>query len=541
MKRYLSIGVVLLLHLSLLDTPALSAPKEGSKCTSVGKLSGKLTCVSLDGKKFWYEITLAKGVKKYAQINTDCYRENLITKGYDSSKKLVQLTCKYPTSVQGSEPPKWVISQVNQNGQKVGEFVFDQICYFDPLVPKEWADVEKWAKSQIGCARPYRYVKSEINSTPKSAITSPNSSVESCKLPNNSQSTRLRWTGFPRTSAFQNFTKSAVFQVVPVEFSDYKANSDPSVDFKKYFDFYTEYLKNASDIDIKPIFKTPKKYYSLSKNIDHYDIEFGDGKNFIQEIFEVTKNELSYSGVDMILIVVPPSVPADIFFAGGLSWGEVQSPQGPVKNVYVLGPISLSARNKPFSSIAGDPWIFIHEAIGHHSGLNDHLGDGKGALGHIGMGGWGQMAGINGDFLVWDKWLIGFIGDNQIACVTESNAQTYWVRPNSIKNNGIKGMVIPIKEQQAIVIESQRSTGYHFKIPKKFDGALIYKIDTSVQVNDLGALLLNTENITYDGISGMRYGDATLKLGKSYLYSGWKISVIESGDFGDVVKVEKVA
>lgn len=205
-----------------------------------------------------------------------------------------------------------------------------------------------------------------------------------------------------------------------------------------------------------------------------------------------------------------------------------------------MGSISLSARNKPYSSIAGDPWIFIHEAIGHHSGLNDQLGDGKGALGNPGMGGWGQMAGINGDFIVWDKWLIGFIDDNQIACVTESNSQTYWIRPNSIRNKGIKGVVIPIEEQQAIVIESQRSSGYNFKIPKKFEGALIYKIDTSVQVNELGARLLNTENTPYDGISGMWYGEATLRNGETYLYAGWRISVIESGEFGDVVKVEKV-
>jgi riboflavin synthase alpha subunit len=34
--------------------------------------------------------------------------------------------------------------------------------------------------------------------------------------------------------------------------------------------------------------------------------------------------------------------------------------------------------------------------------------------------------------------------------------------------------------------------------------------------------------------------DAALKVGDSISTQGWKITVVESGDFGDVVKVEKV-
>jgi hypothetical protein len=36
------------------------------------------------------------------------------------------------------------------------------------------------------------------------------------------------------------------------------------------------------------------------------------------------------------------------------------------------------------------------------------------------------------------------------------------------------------------------------------------------------------------------YTDSALKAGESVSTQGWKISVVESGDFGDVVKVEKV-
>lgn len=534
MKK-LSIYLILFSLISLLPSIAsAAAPKENTKCTSVGKLSGKFTCISLDGKKFWYELTLASGIKKYARVDTDCYRENMITKGYNKSNSLIQLICKYNSTVQGTENPKWVeFSKL----QSIVSDSFDQVCNLDSKVPTDWVQVEKWAKSQIGCARPYRFVQGSMSSSPTSQLSVIDKNVQACKLANSER----RQTGFPRASGFQNFTKSAVFQVVPIDFADYRSKSDPIKDYQKYIDFISEYLKNASDVEVNPIFKLSKKYFSLAKNIDYYEIEYGKGSALTSEIMELTKNDINYSGVDLVLAVIPPTVPADTFFAGGLSWGEIDTPQGKVKNIYVMGPTSLTQRNKPFSSTAADPWITIHEAIGHHSGLNDTLGDGKGTNGHIGMGGWGQMAGINGDFVVWDKWLMGFVSDSQIACISDGSSKIVWIRPNTIKNSGIKAAIIPLGNREAIVIESQRSVGYNFKIPKKYNGALIYKVDSSVEENDVGSLLLNTENISYDGISGMRFGDATLKQGRSFTYQNWKITVIESGDFGDVVKIEKVS
>ena len=57
------------------------------------------------------------------------------------------------------------------------------------------------------------------------------------------------------------------------------------------------------------------------------------------------------------------------------------------------------------------------------------------------------------------------------------------------------------------------------------------------QKNDFGFELLNTVD-NYNQ-SENRF-DAALEQGKSFTYLNWKITVVESGDFGDVVKVEKI-
>ena len=66
---------------------------------------------------------------------------------------------------------------------------------------------------------------------------------------------------------------------------------------------------------------------------------------------------------------------------------------------------------------------------------------------------------------------------------------------------------------------------------------MIYAVDTSEQKNDFGFELLNTVD-NYNQ-SENRF-DAALEQGKSFTYLNWKLTVVESGDFGDVVKVEKI-
>jgi hypothetical protein len=52
------------------------------------------------------------------------------------------------------------------------------------------------------------------------------------------------------------------------------------------------------------------------------------------------------------------------------------------------------------------------------------------------MGVWGNMSMILlSEPLIWDKWLLGQVYDNQIACVDKNSGGTYWLRPNAIKSN----------------------------------------------------------------------------------------------------------
>lgn len=87
-------------------------------------------------------------------------------------------------------------------------------------------------------------------------------------------------------------------------------------------------------------------------------------------------------------------------------------------------------------------------------------------------------------------------------------------------------MVIPLNSTEAIIVESRRPLNYDKKLISRQDlvGAVVYTLDSKVPYRRTPVRVVRV-----------------LKNQESVLSNGYKISVIESGDFGDVVKVEKVS
>jgi hypothetical protein len=75
-------------------------------------------------------------------------------------------------------------------------------------------------------------------------------------------------------------------------------------------------------------------------------------------------------------------------------------------------------------------------------------------------------------------------------------------------------------------------------MPEESEGALVYVVDTSLTSSHDGMRILVPENrkITSPTFSN---SDAPLKIKDYILVHGLKITVVESGEFGDVIKVEK--
>jgi hypothetical protein len=174
--------------------------------------------------------------------------------------------------------------------------------------------------------------------------------------------------------------------------------------------------------------------------------------------------------------------------------------------------------------------MMIHELS--HAGLD--MGDyyNTGIWSHVGVGRF--------DHLGWDKYISGFYSDSQVYCVSPESNSTHWIVPSAVNGSYKKLVVVPLSKQKVLIAESMRSAGYKYKLPKDNQGVLIYTVDVSVTTHGDGTDVYRAQFKTSNkrGQEDTKY-DAPLKQGESSIVGGVKISVVESGEYGDVIKVSK--
>ena len=539
MRKHLRL-VALLIPMVLVASNSYAAVKAGSACTKVGAKSvsgGKsYTCIKSGKKLVW-------------------------DKGVVVAKPLVAKPTPVP-SASATAAPAPEAKPTPQAPQTPSKQVFKSICDKDELVPPEWMEVQNVA-AQDGCPHAYRYVPGDANFGAPSTSESLDGSllpVDSCKV-SDPKGRTYRYADFPRSNKLFTPSISAKIAVVAVQFSDLTASTNPESDYGKYFKYISDYLINSSDTPISPSVSFGSTYLQLGKSISEYNSngnslndEHGKVTQFLDDVLRVANGSINFAEIDQLAIVVPPTAtPEQVKFHMNF-YKSIQNNLGREISIYLYG--STIAKTTPDRYIGYDPFVYLHEQIGHQSGLDDEYGSwGEGGgpnslgqsptLAQIGMGYWGNMSTGNLDFLAWDKWKIGFISDSQVRCVSPSLNSTVWLRPSTIKGSFVKLLVIPISKTKAIVVESQRSTGYNFKVPTSLNGAIVYQVDQEL-INGGGGkfgqgvhLLLPTNRKVAQWTSGFLYGDARLLQGDYIQVGGLKITNVDSGIFGDVIKVEK--
>lgn len=444
-----------------------------------------------------------------------------------------------------------ISSQSSKTGVKDSSVSNLSLCDLDSRVPTEWAQLQLWMKNRPDCPRPYRYVQATPTSHPKSIIPSLNPlPISSCKIDDPIGRPHI-WQTFRWQPHLFRPTVSANIQVIPLQFTDLRSDSNPISDYQKYFEFLRNFLINSSDVKIEPSIQIPEEYFQVGYPSTKYELnnEHKGGSALLEDIENLVASKLNLADVDLIIFVVP--ITAELGqVSQKLNFGDPQSPIFKGKAIYLQGSINISKSSR--LKWTPDPWVMVHEAIGHSMGLDDHFG---GELfrpdqlmpAHpkdLGTGQWGNMSGVNGDFLIWDKWTVGWVSDSQIACVDPKSQATISLTPSTMKSDKTKAVVIPLSSSRGIVVESQRSVGYNFKYPKESNGALIYAVDMTEIAAGSGAPwgygvyvqrpASRPANVYQNGFT---LGDAALKVGESLVVEGVKISVVEAGDFGDVIQI----
>jgi hypothetical protein len=430
--------------------------------------------------------------------------------------------------------------------------VFTTDCDLDPLVPKEWEEFQNKLTAR-DCAPPYRYVVKQLTDEVPLTAQTPRADllpISQCKL--------QRSDGWNYDLSRGNkLNPNTIVQIVPFATRDYPANSNPQQDWKPYLDFIVDSLTKMTDVKSNYQFRIAPKYFYIDKNLSEYNlsglVSHGDPAanprrhQLANDVLDVADAEINFSDVNSIFFFSPVNVPRTVL-ANQIGWGKpVVTDEKTYHHSFYISSYINDFKSPYWNN--RDPFAFIHELMHIFNTAEDYYGDvnygGTGA----GMGNWGNMSGGRTDHLTWDKWSAQMISDDQVRCADKSTDSTHWLKPSTISGLHEKMLMIPLNRFEAIIVESIRASGFNYKIPTKQHGAIVYRINTAqIDENTIhgdGAYIICPTNRACNKnpdpqFRGFRYATAALKLGDYVDFENIRISVVEAGDYGDVISVQKV-
>ena len=200
---------------------------------------------------------------------------------------------------------------------------------------------------------------------------------------------------------------------------------------------------------------------------------FAEHRAYIQDAVRLADPSYDFSTTDLLVVIATPNATAiqsSPAFTASPGGGVVADGREMLNGVTLFADYP----NRKDANLA-------HE-IGHTLGLVDLYAFGVpgGDPGLFAYTGYfdimGNILGAAPELLAWDRWLVGWIGDSQIACNPASGTS---VELQSIGTSaGLKAVIVPVSATEAVVAESRTATGLDGAATKS--GVLVYTVDTSL-------------------------------------------------------------
>lgn len=266
----------------------------------------------------------------------------------------------------------------------------------------------------------------------------------------------------------------------------------------------------------------------MSRPSGEYEAEmatFEGHRAYIQEAVDLAEAEVDFSGYDQIVVLVGPEVrgiSSSRAFVGGATNG-IQADGRVIPNAVTAG-----------SDSGGWGPLWLNHEAGHSFGLADlYAFDYDTAVTsdqHRFVGGFSLMGFIGGrapEQLAWERWQLGWLADNQIACQTTSRETTVLLPIET--PGGTKAVIVPIGGGRAVVVESRRQLGHDTLLRK--EGALVYVVDPALATGT-GPIQVVPASPT-DALRDQ----SPLAEGESVTIEGVTVTVVHAGPDGDTVEV----
>ncbi len=359
-----------------------------------------------------------------------------------------------------------------------------------------------------------------------SYIDCANAQTSQCRLANAVSSNVA--IGFPRLSDRAKSIGDLRITVIFVDFSDAPASQEPQQVFALISPTTENFVKQTSYSKLNIIFAPNYKWLRMSKSSASYNMKPGlstytQGVYMYEAATLALADGVDFSTSDQFLVLTNPAAKNVVIgpaFCSSPGFGV------PVKGKEFINGVTSGADITSWSTF----W-YIHE-LGHTLGLPDLYAFTGPQLGYTGD--WSIMGTINAtarEFSAWERWLLGWISDTQVSCLSSSSSNVTLsenLSPVGVNTNALKIIVVKLSATKAMVAESRRSTTYD--VLSK-EGLLVYIVDTSIRT---GSGPIQVLPIDTSDTSKM---NSVLGVSESITYAGVKMKLVSRGTDLDNVEI----
>ena len=351
------------------------------------------------------------------------------------------------------------------------------------------------------------------------------SNLDKCKIIDGDPQTTNMTAGFPIPDGRIDLIKGAKMQIIGVDFPDKIGGTKSPKELNQNLTSSVEKFWTAQSTNpVKFEWNWSADWVRMPNSINSYSLggSFFQGKfnpdayfNFAKEIISKTDSNIDFTGVNFLFIVFPSGIKNEeigTFLVH--TQGTYSTREGNIFNLIMAGGDYNSANT------------YIHE-FGHALGLTDirdtlDVGNQKSDGMYYDI----MNNSTYPELLVWHRYLLGFLENSQIHCISSTDTSTHWLVPVASASKQVKGIIIPLSSTEAVIVESRRAIGFDTALSSRSDlvGAVVYTLDSRIPYRRTPVKVAQV-----------------LKINDSVNVSGYKITVVDSGEFGEVVKVEKVA
>ena len=435
-------------------------------------------------------------------------------------------------------------------------------CEKDPKVPAAWKAYQDITWNYPACPHPYRYVSGKLTSkTPKTVQNNRSEllSVDQCMIANFWATKRAE------QARGEILGPNYTLQLVPFQSPDYKMKSNPQDDYKVWIKAFEDVMNKSSDLPFNFKVVVPDKYFMLPNTLKSYEIGYKYWEDYpdprdkavqpgvmrlVQDVVTAADPQIDFSKANHMWIIGPPTANRKDLISWDLYKYTIQTQEKLMKRLYLAqNPFDYkfdlknrSQNDKKYGKMKSN-YIFDGSGAlgwshywGHSSGTFTTFASVQGYPDQ--MMDWGIMQKKDSDWLALHKWILQMISDDQVRCAPKDKVTTHWLKPSTIKGGYEKLLMVPISSSDYLAVESIRPYGYSYKIPKCQQGALVYVAHLYGQGFNEKTIHVpaTTKKKGCPGRGPSELG--ALVKGDSVSYGGVRITVVEAGDFGDVIKVE---